>query len=252
MTSAAAEYDAFASDYHWLYSDRVLSGAPFLEEYAAVLGSLPAQPAILDCACGIGIHSLALARQGYQVRGTDASAGMIAEARRRAAVEHLGVQFATCAWADLPKTLDCRFDLVCCYGNAIGHCRASGEMVASLCGMRGVLKPGGLLVLDSRNWEKIRREMVRFRPMPMRVREGERCLPLYVWNFPPHWQDAHLVELVLMFPDDTRTPHRVYSITYHPFHYQDLVKNLKEAGFQNVRSDFDDAKHSYQVVARNG
>jgi len=88
------EYDAFASDYHWLYSDRVLSGAPFVDSYATVLRSLPPQARILDCACGIGIHSLALARHGYDVRSTDASGGMIAEARRRAALEGLGVEFA--------------------------------------------------------------------------------------------------------------------------------------------------------------
>ena len=38
------EYDAFASDYHWLYSDRVLSGAPFVDSYATVLRSLPREP----------------------------------------------------------------------------------------------------------------------------------------------------------------------------------------------------------------
>ena len=67
-TVVAQEYDAFASDYHWLYSDRVLSGDPFLDGYAHVLRSLPPQARILDCACGIGIHSLALARRGYDVR----------------------------------------------------------------------------------------------------------------------------------------------------------------------------------------
>ena len=66
-TVATDEYDAFASDYHFLYSDRVLSGARFLEGYAEVLQSLPPRARILDCACGIGIHSLALARRGYDV-----------------------------------------------------------------------------------------------------------------------------------------------------------------------------------------
>jgi len=83
-----------------------------LTVYATVLRSLPPRARILDCACGIGIHSLALARHGYDVRGTDASAGMIAEARRRAALEGLEVEFAKCSWADLPKKFTERFDLV--------------------------------------------------------------------------------------------------------------------------------------------
>ena len=248
----SGEYDAFAADYHWLYSDRVLAGAPFLDSYATVLRSLPPRARILDCACGIGIHSLALARHGYDVRGADASAGMIAEARRRAACERLAVEFEQCPWADLSKKFAARFDLVFCHGNAIGHCRTPEETVAALCGMRAVLKPGGVLVIDSRNWEKLRREKVRFSPMPMRVRDGSRCLPLYVWNFPPNWPDPHLIELVLLFQEEARTQHRIYPITYYPYYHEDLVIRLREAGFQEVQSDFDEVKDTYNVILRNG
>jgi hypothetical protein len=33
-------------------------------------------------------------------------------------------------------------------------------------------------------------------------------------------------------------------------HYQDLVLRLREAGFQEVQSDYDDAKDAYTVMAR--
>jgi len=75
------EYDAFASDYHWLYSERVLSGEPFIERYAEILDSLATGAVILDCACGIGIQSLALARDAYHVRGADVSPGMVTHKR---------------------------------------------------------------------------------------------------------------------------------------------------------------------------
>ena len=251
-TIIPSEYDAFASDYHWLYSDRVLSGEPFFERYADIFKSLPQNARILDCACGIGIHSLALARRGYDVRGADASAEMVAEARRRAATGRLDVEFTTCVWADLPQTFDGHYDLVFCYGNAIGHCRTPKEMFALLCGMRSVLNPGGTLLLDSRNWEKVRRERVRFNPMPMRVRDGRRCLPLYIWNFPSRWQDAHVIEVVLLLPDDTGTDFRCYPIMYYPFRHEELLHCLKEAGFQKIQPDFDETKDSYTVIACNG
>ena len=59
--STESEYDTFALDYHWLYSDTVLSGERFLEGHAHILKAQPPQATILDCACGIGVHSLALA-----------------------------------------------------------------------------------------------------------------------------------------------------------------------------------------------
>jgi len=84
----------------------------------------------------------------------------------------------------------------------------------------------------------------------MRVRDGSRCLLLYIWNFPPRWQDPHLIELVLLFREEVRTQHRSYPITYYPFHYKDLVLRLRGAGFHEVQSDFDDAKDTYTVIAR--
>jgi SAM-dependent methyltransferase len=251
-TVSASEYDAFAADYHWLYSDRVLSGDPFLDGHAAVLRALPPQARILDCACGIGVHTLALARHGYDVEGADASAGMVAEARRRAALERLDVEFTTCPWSDLPETFDRHFDVVFCNGNAIGHCRTPAETLASLRGMRAVLKQNGVLVLDSRNWEKVRRERVRFNTLPMRVRGGCSCIPLYVWSVPPRWEDPHLIEVVLLFQEEARTHHRCYPITYHPFRHEDLDIRLRESGFQEVQSDFDDAKDTFNVIAQNG
>jgi SAM-dependent methyltransferase len=250
--NTASEYDVFAADYHWLYSDRVLSGEPFLEAHTEILKALPPKAQILDCACGIGIHGLALARRGCCVRGTDASTGMVAEAQRRAADERLAVEFTACAWSDLSMTFQQGFDLVFCTGNAIPHCRNSEDRFASLCSMHAVLNPGGSLVLDSRNWEKVRRERIRFHPMSVRVRNGERCLPLYVWHYPRRWHAAHVIELVLLFTSDQDTDFRCYRVTYYPFHHEELIRCLKETGFKKVYSDFDEANDWYTVTAIKG
>ncbi len=246
------QYDAFASDYHWLYSDHVLSGEPFIDRYSDMLSTLAPGAEILDCACGIGVHSLALSRHGYSVKGSDASRGMVDEASRRAEAEGLDVEFTACSWADLPGEFTEEFDVLFCYGNAIGHCRNEEEMAASLHGMREVLKKGGTLVIDSRNWEKVNRERPRFQTMRTRVRDGNRCLPLYVWNFPPEWHEAHVIELVLLFEKEDHTDIRCYPITYFPFRHADLVARLEKAEFKDIESDFDEAEDSYCVIARKG
>lgn len=246
------EYDAFARDYHWLYSDQVLSGERFLEGHAGILKAQPPGSAILDCACGIGVHSLALARRGFQVQGTDLSPGMVAEAQRRAANEGLAVEFTASAWRDLSRRFEPQFNLVFCTGNALGHCPTPRDRLAALRNMRAVLRPGGWLVLDSRNWERARRERVRFEAMPMRVRHGRRCLALYVWNYPRRWSEAHLTEVALLFPSDQGTELRRYPITYYPYRREELLGCLKQAGFQKVSSDFDPAKNWYEVTATHG
>ncbi len=250
-TTKTQQYDQFSLDYHWLFSDRVLSGEPFLEQYKNLLESLPSDSKILDCACGIGTDALTLARRGFSVQGTDSSLGMVEQARERARYEELDISFTHLSWTDLTKAFRQEFDVVFCTGNAIGHCRDKEEMLASLRGIRGTLKKKGLLVLDSRNWEKLHAEKPRFTTFGVRVRNGVRCIPLYVWNFPCQWQDEHLIEVVLIFEEDGRVYQRHYSITYHQISHLELCDRLKEVGFKNIQSDFKKDKYSYIIKAWN-
>ena len=170
------QYDAFAADYEWLFSDATLSADPRLEALKPILASFNG-PRILDCACGTGLLALALARSGYQVLGADASSGMVTRAQAHAAEQNLPVPFAVCAWEFLPMTIQQPVDLVICLGNALGHCRDESEMLRSLRGMRAVLREGGSLVIDSLNWEKVCADRVRFTPYGLRERNGSQFSP---------------------------------------------------------------------------
>jgi len=48
---------------------------------------------ILDIGCGTGRHSIELTRRGYKVTGIDLSDAQLAEARRKAALLNLGIDF---------------------------------------------------------------------------------------------------------------------------------------------------------------
>ena len=251
-TSSASQYDSFAADYHWLFSDSVLTGEPFYEEHKELLESLKPGSQILDCACGIGVQALALARHGYCIQGSDASESMIAQANKRARSARIEVPFAACSWKGLPYNFGREFDAVFCCGNAIGHCTDEAEMIDSLAGTFAVLKDGGLLVVNSRNWEKLRAERPRFHAMSVRNRNGQRCIPLYVWNFPQQWHEPHVVEVVLIFEQQGRTTYRGHEVTYFPFHVEDLVARMRAVGLVDVETDYDQAKDGYRVTGRRG
>jgi SAM-dependent methyltransferase len=245
------QYAAFAADYEWLYSDATLSEDPRIEALKPILAAL-GNPRILDCACGTGLSALALARRGYQVLGTDASSNMVKRASGHAAERNLPVPFEVCAWESLPASIQEPVDLVICFGNALGHCRDDSEMLRSLQGMRAVLREGGLLVIDSLNWEKLCADRIRFTPYTLRERGGVRCIPLYVWNFGREFRDEVLVEVVLVFEEQGKVRLQTYPISYQPFDAGQLNSLLLRAGFSNLKSDWTPQAYSYRVVASAG
>ena len=141
-------YDEFAQDYHWLYSDHVLSGEPIIEENKDVLSLAERGTRILDCSYGIGMLALALARRAFKVVGSDGSKGMIEQAISAAAAAGLKIPLICSTWEELPKHLEHQFDLVFCLGNSICHCRNRDEMLRSFKGMRRVLRNGGKLIIN--------------------------------------------------------------------------------------------------------
>ncbi len=244
-----SEYDDFAVNYHWLYSDYVLSGNLAVEQNEEVLKDAGPRARILNCSCGIGTFAIALAKLGYEVSGSDGSPGMIEQAELAIRRTNVRVPLTCCTWEDLPAHVTGPFDLVFCLGNSIGHTRNGEEMFRSLQGMRAVLRSGGKLVIDSRNWEQIRKEKPRFTPCQWRERFGQRCLPIYVWNFPERFEDAHTIEVLLIFDTDGTVSMRSYPIVYYPFRIEELIERLRSAGFTDIHNRFSENREGYRVIA---
>ena len=245
------EYDALALDYHWLVGDQILAGEFFLARHRSLVDSLSAGARILDCACGIGSAAIGLARRGYQVTASDASCSMVAEAERRARAAAADVSFATCQWEDLPSRFNEPFDLVLCGGNSISHTPNRCAAVHALTAMRAVLKPGGTLLVDTRNWEKMRREQVRVTlPDSVVERDGMRCIPLRLWNHQEDWKARHQLEVLLIFEQAKQVSSRRYLLTYRPVRYGELRASMEEAGFVIHKSDYDDDAEWYEIEGK--
>jgi hypothetical protein len=115
--------------------------------------------------------------------------------------------------------------------------------------MRAVLGNGGKLVIQSRNWEQLHKEKKRFTHFQWRERGGQRCLPLYVWTFPEKFDDAHTIDVVLVFDSGGTASIRSYSVVYYPFHVEELVERLRCAGFTEIRNGFNESTAEYRVIA---
>ena len=141
MAARLTEYHSLADVYEFLTPEALLTPEGNVAAFAPWLPEPPAR--VLDCACGIGLLAAGLARAGYEVAASDLSPDMVARTRA------LGVAAEVRSWDDLPATGD--FDAVLCVGNSLAH---SEDRRTGLRAMAGALKPGGTLLITSRNWER--------------------------------------------------------------------------------------------------
>lgn len=106
---------------------------------------------VLDAGCGQGTQAIRLARAGHTVVGIDLTDDLLALAQRSLAAEpddvRLRVSFEHADVGRLDPGVHGLFDAVCCHG-VVMYLPSLTDAVATLA---GVLRPGGLLSVLSRN-----------------------------------------------------------------------------------------------------
>lgn len=119
---------------------------------------LQPQHRILDLCCGQGRHSIELVRRGFgHVTGYDYSHILLDVARQRASAAGYAIDFRQGDIRDLATALaGQRFDCVTVLGSSFGYFARDNEDLAVLTAIRGLLAPGGTLVLDLCNGDWLR------------------------------------------------------------------------------------------------
>lgn len=156
LTAQHSSYDAFALHYESLFPDYVAQ----METWRGLLRSLfkvkGKRLHLLDICCGMGLQSICLAQEGHEVLGLDFSAGMLKEARSRAAALGLPTTFRQADCRQLSTALAGQndFDGFVCGGSSILHFNAR-ELEGVFRDLSASLKVGALGVIDMVDWSLI-------------------------------------------------------------------------------------------------
>jgi SAM-dependent methyltransferase len=248
----AGAYEMLAADYDWMFDDDELANGRAINHPATarLLQRISSTSAVLDAACGTGVDAAVLARRGFTVWAADGSEAMTEGAVARFRRERLVIPVLCSSWVDLPAAAGERFDVVLCAGNSLVHAAGRDAMVQALTGLRRMARPGGYVVIDSRNWEKLHaeRQIVQVANRVV-TRAGRRCFVLYAWEIPDRLGDEHIAHLVFIFDNDGRIEPHEYQITFRPFTISELRERLEPAGLREVDTDFDASRDRYSVVA---
>lgn len=241
---------------------RLRTEGPFLLQ---ILDSLRNQNGrVLDAAAGIGCESVYLQQHEFDVTYNEIEPRLKAIATQRAHQVGEVLNTTSLDWRRLDQhwKRPC-FSAVLVLGNSLCLVLDEDERKKCIVQFFKVLKPGGILVIDERNFPYILREKVNIERRPVEAFRYTRSV-MYcgtVVQGVPEKISEEKVRFVYFRKSDARNldeaqRHQVGTLDMYPFKAKELQQMLEDAGFQQVRvfSDFKEGYHDqadfFTYVAR--
>lgn len=229
-------YDQFSSNYDRFvnWQSRLAFEMPLLLRLLQPLQNQGQPASILDAACGTGMHAIELVRRGFAACGADLSAGMIDQARLNAATAGMAVRFEAAGFGTLAETFGAvSQDAVLCLGNSLPHALTAADRLAALTDFSACLRPGGILVIQNRNFDKVLSSRERWmEPQSHQTSAGEWIFLRFYDYLPDNLINFNIVTLQRAAAGWQQT---VTTTQLFPLSRVELLAGLDEAGFDSVQ-----------------
>ena len=225
-------YDALSSDYDRFvnWQNRLAVELPFL---IAKLQSAGART-ILDAACGTGMHAIALAQCGFSTSGADLSQGMIDRANANASSARVPVHFEVAGLGALAPTFGAHtFDVILCLGNSLPHLLSLAELTAAIQDFAACLKPGGLLLVQNRNFDAVMSKHQRWMEPQSHSAGGTEWLFQRFYDFDPDGLITFNM-VTLKREGNSNWSQSVTVSRLRPLLKDELLTGLKSTGFTEI------------------
>ena len=224
-------YTSFAWAYDLLIHEPVAERLKFIIEMLAQGGVKPGAK-VLDAGCGTGRYSIALAENGFDVIGIDASSEQIVEARKRQERSKTDIDFVV---ADIctPQRIT-NVDAILCRG-VLNDITDDASRRVVFYTFAEMLRPGGILILDVREWHATE---LRKRKYPLFEKQVDtdrgRLRFQSITKLRPETRsliisEKHGIESGGSWRDVA------FTFTMRCWTYRELNKNLINAGFCRIR-----------------
>jgi glycine/sarcosine N-methyltransferase len=226
VASAAGFYDRLASRYDDMtgFEERFSRETSFFKRLIDQHGIQSA----LDAGCGTGFHALLLARLGVAVTAIDVSAKMLERLRTHAEELALEVRAIQSSFQGLLQRVTATVDAVFCLGNSLAHLLTTDDRTLALRNFASVLKPGGVLVLQTLNYDRILRERIRVQG----VREAGGLIFVRFYDF---GGELLRFNVMTLRSHDGRVDHTLDSVMLRPMVREEGVSMLVDLGMRNIR-----------------
>jgi len=185
----------------------------------------------LDVACSTGFHVIMFRRLGLDAVGIDSSSKMIEKARANAVTCGVTVEFILGDFTNLSKRFSEGFDIITCLGDTVSHLKSRLDVKRAFLEIYKCLNPGGLFVLQNRNYDHLIKNRIRFTP-PTGSRNGtEETLFFRLLDFNPKSIDY---SIVTFHRHENRWDSMVRTTEIFPYLKGELESVLKTVGFRKM------------------
>ena len=230
-----------------LFNPQRIADAAKQVDLILAMAGIPPGSRVLDLCCGVGRHSLELARRGFKVTGVDRTAEYLAEARALARQEGLDVEFVHEDMRTFcrPESFDAAINMFTAFGY-FADPRDDRTVVENV---HASLKAGGVLVMDLMGKEVLARV---FRERDWDQNEGVLWLEERKVHNDWSWIEARWTMLKENQRYEHKVEHRLYAAS-------ELKALLRESGFAEAKayggldgSPYDQNARRLVAVARKG
>jgi len=126
-----------------------------------------------------------------------------------------------------------QFDAVLCLGNSLPHAMSAEDLDDALADFAAVLRPGGLLLIQNRNFDAVLAHRERFMG-PEAYREGDReWLFVRFYDFKPDGTITFNM-VVLRRDAEGKWSQQVETTELRPIVHSELIASLTAAGFTEI------------------
>lgn len=214
--------------------DQMMSWQPRISHEGMFFKKLVADNKIkssLSVACNSGFYVVMFRRLGVDAVGIDESPKMIDKARANSVACGVTVDFVCGDYHNLARRFSEGFDIITLMTDSVSHIKRHADLTKIIEGLYAILNPGGLLVLQTRNYETILKNQERFQP-PISNRSGiDETIFFRVLDFSAKSMECSIVKF---HKHENQWNNQVLTTEVFPYLKTDLEEMLKGAGFKDI------------------
>lgn len=187
---------------------------------------------LLDVSIGSGNLTLPLAELGVRLYGSDLSGPMLERCRTKAEKKGFSVDLRVSDFRRLDEAFDMTFDCVASTGNSLPYV-TNDEVLDVLAQMNRLVRPGGYLYVDIRNWDKILEAKQRFYLYNPTFLGDVRMNLVQVWD---HHDDGSMTfNLLYTFERNNQIFQKEsFEEHYFPLRRHTLLNALERLGYEEM------------------